>query len=397
MSDTILRLDDPVLKTQLSSLRLELTRRAETSTSAAVAEDLASTPSQLLDEHSSDFLLASFLLGYDLDVGKTADAVNATQKFISENQVDRIRAKVREGLTPAEFPFCEKVTAAWSHDLCGFNLPLCRDGMPVATARIGLIDLETLGESVPLEEFKQYMIYVMEYRLMVLESRTQELGGLICRFVDVHDLYCPKGLYKTFANKHLGLLKCWLTMLGPHYPEMVRKVFLVNAPKAFHAGWRMVKNWLPQKTLDKIAILPTEFGELRLMVDPERLPIHLGVVDADDDTGKTTTLEGPSTGDATVPAGACVKMTTPLKKGEVIKYTFNVADHDVSFSACYVVDFDEATAVPVVASCKHSAAAGPLSGTHAAREDCLFVCHWDNSYSWMRSKCIKYTVVVGDE
>eukprot|EP01062_Namystynia_karyoxenos_P064647 TRINITY_DN5766_c0_g3_i1.p1 TRINITY_DN5766_c0_g3~~TRINITY_DN5766_c0_g3_i1.p1 ORF type:complete len:417 (+),score=133.57 TRINITY_DN5766_c0_g3_i1:115-1251(+) len=374
-ADAVTALSDAELQDRLCRVRAELAARKDVAPAGA-GED--------------EFSLALFVLGWGLDVKKAADAVAASRKWRQENAADAAREAVRGGMPPADFPHASKVQAAWPNNLCGEDLPDCRDGMPVATTRLGLADLDGLAEGVGLEGFKQYMTYVMEYRLWVMEQRTRESGGRICRWVDVHDLYCPRGLLQTFSTRNIGLFRWWLSTLAPHYPEQVRKVFVVNVPGAFNGGWRIAKPWLPKRTLEKTAILPTEFGELRQLVDPERLPIHLGSAAGD----AAVSLEGPGQGQVSVPRGKDLEMVVPLKSSEAAEWRFSVQSHDVGFHANFHPGSPGTPHTPVSAPGRHAAADGAVNGRFTAGEDGVLALRWDNTFSWTRSKQIDYLVKV---
>eukprot|EP01065_Artemidia_motanka_P033249 TRINITY_DN4021_c1_g2_i1.p1 TRINITY_DN4021_c1_g2~~TRINITY_DN4021_c1_g2_i1.p1 ORF type:complete len:410 (+),score=129.71 TRINITY_DN4021_c1_g2_i1:74-1231(+) len=379
-ADAVKEMSDPLLRERLQGLRDELKKRTDAGTCLKSGA--------LSVGEASDFDLALYLLGWNLEVKKAADAVAASQKFRAESGADSIRAAVRDGMQPALFPMHDKVQEAWPNSLCGVGLPDCRDGMPAASAQIGRADLEKLGETVPLDDFKKYMIHVMEYRLKVMEDRTA--GGRICRWVDVHDLHCPRGLVSTFSSKNIGFFRWWVSSLAPHYPEQVRKVFVVNVPGVFHGGWRMAKTWLPKRTLEKTAILPTDFRELREMVEPEGLPIHLGLSSPGGDSAQS--FEGPGQGSVQIPRGKGVEVTVPLRESEEAQWQFYVKAHDVGFSASFASGEPGSPLSPVTAAGRHGAAAGKVEGEFKAPSDGVLCLKWDNSFSWARGKTVEYSV-----
>merc|ERR1719334_1903935 len=69
-----------------------------------------------------------------------------------------------------------------------------------------------------------------------------------------------------------------LTIFEANYPEMMRAVYVINAPKVFSIAYSMVKGFLHEETQKKVRI----FGEtgwkevLREDIEPSLLPKYWG-------------------------------------------------------------------------------------------------------------------------
>ncbi|KAK4705058.1 hypothetical protein P7C70_g1150, partial [Phenoliferia sp. Uapishka_3] len=62
-----------------------------------------------------------------------------------------------------------------------------------------------------------------------------------------------------------------------HYPEMVGKVLVINAPYLFSAIWGVLKRWLSETTVSRIEILGTDYKSTLLQHAPaDSLPKFLG-------------------------------------------------------------------------------------------------------------------------
>lgn len=69
-----------------------------------------------------------------------------------------------------------------------------------------------------------------------------------------------------------------MSQIGQDYfPEMLGKMYILNAPWTFAAGWNLAKVWLDEGTKKKISIIGSGWKkELHADIDPQYLPDFLG-------------------------------------------------------------------------------------------------------------------------
>lgn len=60
-------------------------------------------------------------------------------------------------------------------------------------------------------------------------------------------------------RKVINLVKKVTETAQNNYPEMMGKMFLVNAPFIFSACWSIIKVWLDERVKNKISIMGTGF------------------------------------------------------------------------------------------------------------------------------------------
>jgi len=82
------------------------------------------------------------------------------------------------------------------------------------------------------------------------------------------------------------------------YPETMGKFYIVGAPYLFGTVWAVVKRWLDEVTVAKIAVLSGDVkdwkGALLEQIPPENLPHYLGgVCDCGDKGGCSMSDAGP--------------------------------------------------------------------------------------------------------
>merc|ERR1719265_1862724 len=71
-----------------------------------------------------------------------------------------------------------------------------------------------------------------------------------------------------------------VTAISNHYPEMMGRLLIINAPKVFRIAWSFVKPMLDEKTITKISIYSTDkeawVPALLELVDADQLPVLFG-------------------------------------------------------------------------------------------------------------------------
>ncbi|XP_038844628.1 SEC14-like protein 2 isoform X3 [Salvelinus namaycush] len=78
-----------------------------------------------------------------------------------------------------------------------------------------------------------------------------------------------------------------LTMFEDNYPEGLKRLFVIKAPKLFPVAYNLVKHFLSEITRNKIIVLGANWQEVLLnYIDPEQLPAAYG--------GKLTDPDGDS-------------------------------------------------------------------------------------------------------
>ena len=239
-------------------------------------KDKAKTLFPIVDEcdFESDLELAFFVVGWKYDLNKAIETIGKSRELRNSSEKLRVaRRNIRSGkiVNIEDFPHRDDVNKYWEHDQTHTGV-FTKDNMPVAICRVGEVDLYGMQDNVPVEDFQEYMIYVFEYRLFMLENimkkqtknnnnnnkEEQQQNNSLPRFVDIHCLNCPRGFLSTFSYSNIQYFRWWMGVLGPAYPEQCSHVILVNTPWVFYGGWGITKGWLPTRTVEKIEILGSD-------------------------------------------------------------------------------------------------------------------------------------------
>jgi len=86
-----------------------------------------------------------------------------------------------------------------------------------------------------------------------------------------------KGCSITELKRLYKFVKIASSVAQDNYPELLGKMFVINAPMLFSIVWAIAKNFVDIKTQKKISILGSKYKkQLAKMIDIDVLPDFLG-------------------------------------------------------------------------------------------------------------------------
>jgi hypothetical protein len=104
-------------------------------------------------------------------------------------------------------------------------------------------------------------------------------GEVIDKSLNILDL---DGLSLSFVTHNTAQKVCreLITTIQSHYPEMMGKMMIINAPRVFSIAWSVMKPLLDEKTVSKISIVGRDkesYSQTLLeLVDADQLPALFG-------------------------------------------------------------------------------------------------------------------------
>jgi len=128
-------------------------------------------------------------------------------------------------------------------------------GGPVMCERLGKLDVGGLsGDDEAMQLcVDSYCVYLEEaWRAARLCSTPENPKAQALVIVDLD------GLSFSFLW-HVSLIKRITSIGPPYYPEITRTVYICRAPSVFSAIWKAVSVFLPQRTLDKVKVLGSDY------------------------------------------------------------------------------------------------------------------------------------------
>ena len=216
-------------------------------------------PSQHDDHALYRFLRAR---SYDLEASKKmwVDYIN----WRRENKIDTII----DDLEFPEFPLVRQYYPRMYHRTDKL-------GRPIYIERLGLVDVAKVTSVCATDKLLKYHIYeyekLIKYRFKACSIKS---GKHIEQSTTILDL---KGVSLSSFPSIAGLVKEVSKIAQDYYPEMLGKMYIVNAPMLFSAIWNLVKPFLNEVTVAKISILGSSYkSSLLELIEEKDLPDFLG-------------------------------------------------------------------------------------------------------------------------
>ncbi|NXM22860.1 S14L2 protein, partial [Ploceus nigricollis] len=158
-----------------------------------------------------------------------------------------------------------------SGGLCGYD----REGSPVRYEIIGPLDAKGLLFSVSKQDLIKNKFRDCELLRHACEQQSEKLGKKIEMVTMVYD--CEglglKHLWKPAVDTYGEIL----SMFEENYPESLKRLFIVKAPKLFPVAYNLVKHFLSEDTRNKVVVLGSNWKEvLQKYIDPAQIPVEYG-------------------------------------------------------------------------------------------------------------------------
>lgn len=216
------------------------------------------------DPPYDDAYLLRFLRARKFDLAKTLTMWNNFIKWRKENNVDEIDKFV--------FSEIDEVKQFYPHGYFKTD----KEGRPIYIERIGNLQLQQLFKVTTQERLIKY--YIQSYERLVheiLPACSKAAGRRVDQSFTILDL--KGGSMKMMSGQVYDFVKLASNIGQDYYPEILGKMYIVNAPMLFSGIWAIIKPWIDEKTRNKIKILGSSFQkELLEHIDAENLPDFLG-------------------------------------------------------------------------------------------------------------------------
>jgi len=185
-----------------------------------------------------------------------------------------------------------------------------------------------------------------------------------------------------------------------HYPGVVGRVIVVNSPWIMPVFFNLIKGFLGADIQSRIQIIGDAKTELPKLIPAEHLPTEWGgskksydeIVPIKDAAGLLID-EDEGLDAKNIAAGSAFnkEFSCDAKGGVFTWYFQSVGEYDVDFSARLITPDGKTTTI------KHASRCTTSKGAYTSDGEARVVFTWDNSYSWLNSKDIRYFVSVVDK
>ncbi|KAK6305992.1 hypothetical protein J4Q44_G00229170 [Coregonus suidteri] len=354
----------------------------------------------LLPAHHDHFLLR-WLRARNFNVNKSEAMLRKHLDFRKHMKADTITT---------EWQPPEVIEKYLSGGMCGYD----REGSPIWWDVIGPVDPKGLFLSASKQDFIKSKIRDCEILQKECELQSERLGRHVEAITMIYD--CDglglKHLWKPAIETYGEIL----TMFEDNYPEGLKRLFVIKAPKLFPVAYNLIKHFLSEITRNKIIILGANWQEVLMnYIDPEQLPAAYGgkLTDPDGDPRCRNKIHyaGP------VPASYYVRESVKvdyeqcltvnrgssqqleyeiLYPGCVLRWQFSSDGADIGFGVFLKGKMGQRQSagqmLEVVPSQRYNTHLVPEDGSLTCSEPGVYVLRFDNTYSIFQSKRISFTV-----
>ncbi|XP_039717763.1 SEC14-like protein 4 [Pteropus medius] len=296
--------------------------------------------------------------------------------------------------------------------LCGYDY----EGCPVWFDLTGTLDPKGLLLSASKQELIRSRLKVCELLSQECELQSQKLGRKIETMLMVFDL---EGLsLKHLWKPAVEVYQQYFAIMEANYPETVKNLIVIRAPKLFPVVFNLVKSFISEQTRRKIVILGANWKqELLKFISPDQLPMEFGGTMTDPDGNPKCLTKIKYGGEVpksyyvpnqvkvqyehtvTIGRGSSLQLENEiLFPGCVLRWQFASDRADISFGVFLKTkkgkqqQVGEMTAV--LPSQRYNAHLVPEDGSLTCLKAGVYVLYFDNTYSLIHTKKVSYTVEV---
>jgi hypothetical protein len=149
------------------------------------------------------------------------------------------------------------------------------EGAPIIWERMGQVDLSTV-EQIPVKFLVQHEIYTLVRVQQALDEVMRLEGRPHMYWTVIEDM---KGLgWQHFNLGALAKFKETVRIGQDYFPDVVKRIVVIRAPRVFSLIWNIVQHFLDEGTRDKVQIV-SEKDTLKMLtryIDRKWIPQELG-------------------------------------------------------------------------------------------------------------------------
>ncbi|CAI4232542.1 unnamed protein product [Auanema sp. JU1783] len=364
---------------------------------------------ELVPEYSDDFSLMRWLIGWDRKINVIVPKLRFSLKAIHALGLDS------EDLTT--FDKIQDKCDSYSvplQSLPGSVVGMDKEGNVLSIQMVGRLDAVGLMQCARNSDLYKMRIAESEGVMQIIRAEEKKCGHPLGTSV-IFDL---EGI--SMSQFEMNAVKVVTTMLGQLqelFPDVVRKIFVINAPSFIQFIWTLVLPCLAKQTQQKIKVLGSDWKEvLRESLGEEVLFAHWGGTrEADSEFGNVRLggkvpqeLRYDPSADPPVESlekhvvSARSTSFIPIKldnyqKGRKLTWWWKLDGHDVNFAVYRSSEGNEKVAEHVddymlEPKFRLQTEFVPEQGEVCAEEPGIYKFVFDNTHSTLRSKTIRYSI-----
>ncbi|XP_046633881.1 SEC14-like protein 2 [Daphnia pulicaria] len=353
--------------------------------------------------HSDDVYLLRWLIARDFDLAKSEKMFRNSMEWRRKYKIETLEEDYK---TP------EVLTKYYSAGHVGVD----KLSSYLMVVRYGATDLKGILQSVKKKDYVMHVIELVERGIRTVRNnqakykRRPDAINQACVIMDMAGFSMRHITYKPALETALQLVQFY----EANYPEFLRRVFVINAPKIFSLLYSMIKPFMHEKTRNKVQIYSYDSAQWQAAlledIDPEELPACYGGTKTDPDGNPNCVTMVNMGGEVPRSYYLNSKPDTNYKKylsiangskeqlqfqvkdaNTLLKWDFQSEEGDIGFA---VYRKKSGELIPVVpydrVDCQMSPEEGEIHCEYAGH----YVLEFDNSFSYFRSKKIWYSITM---
>jgi len=281
------------------------------------------------------------------------------------------------------------------HAYIGFD----KQGRPVYYEKIGKLLSDALCQLISIEEYVNSHISGFEFLSDSCFEQSKKLGKVVDTITVVLDL---EGLGISHRNA-ISYLGACSSLDAKYYPHKVAKVLVLNAPWAAHMLWPAVSVLVDSHTRSQLEVC-SSYETLQQFIELDHIPKEYGglseeAVIIQDASDLLASLSSSNDGyeRLNISAGAkesreivCSNMES--NHGIIFSWYFeSEGEYDVDFEVALSLSDGTRKILEPNSRCVKSKGEHKVIDSDASfAEGARMVLTWDNTFSWMISKDVKY-------
>uniref|UniRef100_A0A2K6K7T0 SEC14 like lipid binding 2 n=1 Tax=Rhinopithecus bieti TaxID=61621 RepID=A0A2K6K7T0_RHIBE len=289
-------------------------------------------------------------------------------------------------------------------------------------------DIDNIISWQPPEVIQQYLSGASKQDLLRTKMRECELLLQECARQTTKLGKKVETITIIYDCEGLGLKHLWkpaveaygefLCMFEENYPETLKRLFVVKAPKLFPVAYNLIKPFLSEDTRKKIMVLGANWKEVLLKhISPDQVPVEYGGTMTDPDGNPKCKSKINYGGD--IPKKYYVRdqvkqqyeHSVQISRGSshqveyeilfpgcVLRWQFMSDGADVGFGIFLKTKMGErqraGEMTEVLPNQRYNSHLVPEDGTLTCSDPGIYVLRFDNTYSFIHAKKVNFTVEV---
>mmetsp|Transcript_51203 Transcript_51203/g.153814 ORF Transcript_51203/g.153814 Transcript_51203/m.153814 type:complete len:645 (-) Transcript_51203:186-2120(-) len=161
-----------------------------------------------------------------------------------------------------------------------FYYGYAKGGFPLFISKAGSLNAAGLACVTTIEGILNFHWYDMMHDYVQQLRQQAKLNPAFKRYETVVIMDLNQLTSSQLTKRTLDIVKVQSEIDSLCFPETLHRLVIVNAPSFFAMTWKVIRNWVDERTANKVTILGTNRAKwvkkLRELVDEENLPENYG-------------------------------------------------------------------------------------------------------------------------